>query len=243
MHYVDLSADPVVSPSTTPDLVTMVTVPSSPSSLSEFAVGCVRAHNVARRLHEDTSDLTWDEDLAAQAQDYLDSTVTDGDVPHSCPPNENCNYGENIFTAGGLDATTPIPCGFAAFFWYRESVWENYDYEQPFYAQSGTVGHFTQLVWKDTSVVGCARAQAQDSWFILCQYRGPGNIAGNRQFSLDNVLPLRRNVQAPEQPQDLMDNCADLYAGPCDNLRGQCSTEWSRDFGPATFCPFTCNRC
>ena len=53
-------------------------------------------------------------------------------------------------------------------------------------------GHFTQLVWKDTKSVGCARKECNGDdendapgWFLVCEYFPGGNVIG--QF--------RENVQ------------------------------------------------
>ncbi len=46
-------------------------------------------------------------------------------------------------------------------------------------------GHFTQLVWKGTTTVGCARVDCAGSaggnvqgWFVVCEYYPPGNVGG-----------------------------------------------------------------
>lgn len=45
----------------------------------------------------------------------------------------------------------------------------------------GDYGHFTQLVWKDSTKVGCATVKCAagtvlslQSWYTVCNYKGPG---------------------------------------------------------------------
>ncbi|PVH80804.1 PR-1-like protein [Cadophora sp. DSE1049] len=57
-----------------------------------------------------------------------------------------------------------------------------------------TTGHFTQMVWKRTTEVGCAKRQCQiqdfadgkPSWYVVCQYQAPGNVK-NPGFFEENV--------------------------------------------------------
>ena len=61
-----------------------------------------------------------------------------------------------------------------------------YDYADPGF--SGDTGHFTQLVWKSTTKLGCASSQASESgnWYVVCNYEKPGNMLGDFE---NNVLP------------------------------------------------------
>ena len=44
------------------------------------------------------------------------------------------------------------------------------------------VGHYTQIVWKDTDRVGCALAQGARDEMLVCRYRTAGNVEGERPF-------------------------------------------------------------
>jgi len=64
-----------------------------------------------------------------------------------------------------------------------------YNYGKPGFSE-GT-GHFTQLVWKSTSSVGCERVDCPKTsdakgWIVVCQYWPPGNVVGGNLFQ-DNV--------------------------------------------------------
>lgn len=73
--------------------------------------------------------------------------------------------------------------------WYGEAA--DYDYANPGF--SANTGHFTQLVWKNTTQVGCGAAEGQTviggsiytGVYVVCQYAPHGNVQG--QFP-QNVL-------------------------------------------------------
>jgi hypothetical protein len=41
------------------------------------------------------------------------------------------------------------------------------------------VGHYTQIIWRQTTRVGCAVHQAQAD-FLVCRYSPAGNVMGQR---------------------------------------------------------------
>lgn len=44
---------------------------------------------------------------------------------------------------------------------------------------SDDVGHFTQLVWKNTTTVGCGAANCDGiGWLLVCEYNPAGNVIG-----------------------------------------------------------------
>jgi hypothetical protein len=43
---------------------------------------------------------------------------------------------------------------------------------------SEQTGHFTQVVWKGTTAVGCGWAQCNGFVLITCRYSPPGNVIG-----------------------------------------------------------------
>ena len=87
-------------------------------------------------------------------------------------------HGENLATgtAGALDADAVVAL------WARQE--EKYDYQRP--SLGDKTGHFTQLVWKDTIAVGCAKVSCagKDTW--VCHYDPPGNVASDLAL---NVAP------------------------------------------------------
>ena len=175
---------------------------------NSFADECLYAHNVARSWHTDTPDMTWDEDLASQMQNYLDSKVnTVDDVPPSCNHPNGCGYGENQYDTEGEDTTSPPPCANAVFEWYQESYNPNaFDYSKAFYWQDD-VEHFTQVIWKESTKVGCGIAQNTNSkkWYIFCMYQSYGNVA-TKSASLKNIHSTKSGYVQPTSPADFKQN-------------------------------------
>ena len=44
------------------------------------------------------------------------------------------------------------------------------------------VGHYTQLMWRETGRVGCALAEGAAEEVLVCRYRTAGNVVGERPF-------------------------------------------------------------
>lgn len=70
--------------------------------------------------------------------------------------------------------------------WYQES--SKYNYNNPGF-RNGT-GHFTQMVWSDTTHMGAARVVRGNQSYVVANYTPPGNITNNGQFE--------KNVRRPK---------------------------------------------
>jgi hypothetical protein len=66
--------------------------------------------------------------------------------------------------------------------WYDEI--KDYDFNGGGFSM--TTGHFTQVVWKQTKQIGCAKVTCKGMDIYVCNYDPPGNVErGYKQ----NVLP------------------------------------------------------
>ncbi|CAH1788623.1 unnamed protein product, partial [Owenia fusiformis] len=106
---------------------------------------CLAAHNKFRRMHQDTPDLTYSDDLAKSAQEWANYLTTIGFMKHSGP-------GQNIYWSGKPDKDHP--CGPVVDFWYNEKQYYSYSTTESTNPDESTL-HFTQVVWKNTKEVGC----------------------------------------------------------------------------------------
>lgn len=154
---------------------------SEPTASSGFEADILNAHNEKRALHGVQS-LSWNDTLAKYAADYAASSFSCDNVQliHSNGP-----YGENLAAgySGGFD---PVDA------WYDEI--KQYDFSNPGFNEA--TGHFTQLIWKSSSQVGCARVKCDNSWgqYTICEYSNSrGNVVGTdpdtgKSFFSENVV-------------------------------------------------------
>lgn len=143
--------------------------------------GIVGAHNAVRSSvvptpNEALGALSWSDAAAAVARSWASGCT----FAHN--PNRG-NLGENIYAASAGYGSTPAS---VVQNWASES--SNYDYASN--SCSGVCGHYTQVVWRATSAVGCAVQQCTGggpfgggSWELwVCDYAPPGNYTGQRPY-------------------------------------------------------------
>ena len=71
--------------------------------------------------------------------------------------------------------------------WYDEI--KDYDFKKGKSKNGGVVGHFTQLVWKDSTQLGIGVAKsAKNSIYVVANYHPGGNFNHNE---LNNVFPAK----------------------------------------------------
>jgi len=148
--------------------------------LEKFRSECLNAHNEKRRKHY-SSDLVYNNDLNEMAQKYAESIANREQMQHSSNTFKGEHKGENLFMAGGqvVNGRSPVEC------WYQEI--KDYDFKNP-KNKKGVVGHFTQLVWKDSQQLGVGFAKSRTGdCYVVANYFPAGNYMGEE---MNNVFPL-----------------------------------------------------
>ncbi|KAL6211908.1 hypothetical protein ACLB2K_017131 [Fragaria x ananassa] len=131
--------------------------------------GFIDEHNIAR-AEVGVGPITWNDTIASYAQSYADSKIETCEMEHSGGP-----YGENL--AEGYGEMTGAQ---AVKFWVTEKP--NYDYASN-ECVGDECGHYTQVVWRNSVHLGCARAMCKNGWmFVICNYDPPGNYIGERPY-------------------------------------------------------------
>ncbi len=146
----------------------------------------VAAHNRWRKA-VGAPPLTYSKELAAAAQAWADhlKQANQCRMQHSKP---NGKYGENLFWGSALEwsdgkrEVQQVSPETVVNDWASERA--NYDHTRNSCAKGRICGHYTQVVWRASTTVGCAVAVCEDSseqvW--VCQYQPPGNWVGKRPY-------------------------------------------------------------
>ena len=122
--------------------------------------------------------LTWNAGIAQTAQTYADRCIWQ----HSGTP----GLGENLYAAAPWTAAQTA----AATSWASESPY--YNYAANTCASGQQCGHYTQMVWRSTTQLGCGirncstgspfGAQFPNWTIVVCNYSPPGNYVGQRPY-------------------------------------------------------------
>lgn len=121
--------------------------------------------------------LSWSAPIAQTAKIHADRCV----YGHG----DDAGLGQNIYASAPQgEAQTN-----AATSWLSEQSSYNYAANS---CGSPECGHYTQIVWRDTTQLGCAQTQCSSgspfgskfpNWtFIVCDYSPPGNYSGERPY-------------------------------------------------------------
>jgi pathogenesis-related protein 1 len=161
--------------------------PSTPRSSpppNAFARELLEAHNQARASARPTPQpplppLRWSAEAAKVAASWA-ARCTFEHNPERGP------FGENLAAATPGAWTTPD----AVMDWNSEAA--HYDLARNSCARGKVCGHYTQLVWRNTTHVGCAKQTCTKNspfgrefptWeFWVCNYAPPGNVVGEKPY-------------------------------------------------------------
>jgi len=140
--------------------------------VEDLANSILTVHN-QERAAVGVQPLTWSDTLAASAQTWAQHLATSGEFKHS----PDTSYGENLAGYTLVDGVSAPGGG--------QSLWvdEKSNYVPGTPASSST-GHYTQMVDKQSTEVGCGTATGDGHPFsiLVCQYTPPGNWNGKPPY-------------------------------------------------------------
>ncbi|TRZ01150.1 hypothetical protein DNTS_017553 [Danionella cerebrum] len=143
----------------------------------------VNLHNILRSRVQPPAafmkKMVWDESLRIVAEAYAAKCIWE----HN-PELDNLDLGENLFVSTGMINVSQGVQG-----WFDE--YKNYDYNTTFCEENKMCGHYTQLVWADTSRIGCATHKCdtlknlnfRKATILVCDYYPPGNYEGEQPYT------------------------------------------------------------
>ena len=122
-------------------------------------------HNYYRAQHQ-VSDLTRVSAIESIAQNYSEYLVTINSLKHSSNKYLGNSLGENLYWGYGSSGIGINSVDA----WYEEVI--DYDFSNPGY-KSG-IGHFTQLVWKDSQQLGCGVGCGSNNYCFVTMFKISG---------------------------------------------------------------------
>lgn len=151
------------------------------------AAAIVAAHNKWRAAAGVTVQLSYSPELAEAAQAWADNLKR----THNCRMQHSKSdgkYGENLYWASAIDWSDGRKELQRVSPWKIVDSWgsekTDYDHASNSCAIGKICGHYTQMVWRTTTAVGCAMAVCEDTleqvW--VCRYQPAGNWAGRKPY-------------------------------------------------------------
>lgn len=169
------------APPAPPKIIPLKPLTAAPAAVAaSWQQQMLNEHNKWRRV-VDVPPLVWSAELERSAQRVVDQLAADGcKFEHS-----GSKYGENLHKSGAVKWTSgrtehrPKTPAQIVGKWGSEV--DSYRWIDN--TCTGVCGHYTQMVWKNTKAVGCARARCGSKEDIAgCLYDPAGNVRGQRPF-------------------------------------------------------------
>ena len=151
--------------------------------------GITAAHNKIRAKHH-LPPLQWSSKVARHAQQWAQHLANNEGCTMKHRPRSGRHkriYGENIFWAspvrmgnGNVKRQSISPAKIVSF-WAAEEKYYNYSANR---CRSGKqCGHYTQIVWRDTTRLGCGMAVCTSGAQIwVCSYNPKSNYIGQKPY-------------------------------------------------------------
>ncbi|KAH7311020.1 CAP domain-containing protein [Rhexocercosporidium sp. MPI-PUGE-AT-0058] len=187
---------PVVVPAPAPktEATQPAAAPAAPQG-SDYQSTCLRHHDLHRANHT-AAGLTWDPTLAGYAETIAKSCVFAHDMTQG-----GGGYGQNLAAYGStadidsIDLATVAADAITNQWYYGEAANMPYGQDSPAISGVPEYLHFSQVLWKSTTKVGCATVKcgggtifSYQSLYTVCNYAKTGNVIGS--FASEVTEPI-----------------------------------------------------
>ena len=168
----------------------------------ETRAGMVEAHNAVRnRIGFDLPPMSWSKQAAGQAQAWANTLARRGCEMRHNP--DLRNHGQNLYWAGPAREVTitrsaetghvvdrktrtfvqEITAKDVVESWASEAQWYDDETNECRAPEDQSCGHYTQIVWADTTKVGCGMSVCDSKGQIwVCDYYPAGNVLSQRPY-------------------------------------------------------------
>lgn len=153
--------------------------------ISEFCLteedkaAALQIHNDARD-EVGTPPLLWSEALANDAAAWAENMASKDQIYHS-KNNTREGQGENLYMTTATDRKHSGRNASQA--WYEEIKLYTYAPINSGANDFAAIGHYTQMIWKNTTEVGMALAVSKSgATYVVARYSPPGNFVGETPY-------------------------------------------------------------
>ena len=154
----------------------------------------LKNHNYHRKRHQ-VQNLARNSEIEKIAQEYSKEQAKNDQMEHSSNTYKNKPLGENLYSCWSSSSAS-VNGTRASESWYSEV--KSYDFNNPGYKKG--IGHFTQLVWKDSKEIGCGAAcSSTNNCYVTCNYYPAGNYLDSFP---DNVFPFNEDFDDDDDNDD-----------------------------------------
>jgi uncharacterized protein YkwD len=137
----------------------------------------LRLHNKVR-ADVGVRPLTWSKKLAIYAQEWANHVAsTNCKLTHRPTSGKwKQEYGENLVmgTGGSYGVADAVKEWQSEKQYYRGQTLNLSNWYDS--------GHYTQMVWKNSEEMGCAKVECNGNIIVVCNYDPPGNILGQKPY-------------------------------------------------------------
>jgi uncharacterized protein YkwD len=120
--------------------------------------------------------IKWSDSLAADAKSWAEHLAQLGKLEHAT----GTGQGENLSYRSDSRGPSAISTADLLNGWVNEK--NGYTVAPMQWDRDKAHGHYTQMVWKTTTEVGCGTASSGNSVYLVCRYSPPGNYPGQSPY-------------------------------------------------------------